>query len=672
MPDSRTDAGAVPPAAAGNRMNLTECPVIVGTAGHVDHGKSSLIHALTGKNPDRLAVERRRGMTVELGFGELALPSGRLVGLVDVPGHAHYLRAMVQGATGVDVAVLAVSAVEGVMPQTREHVHVLELLGVRRMVVALTFIDQADAEMAELAELDVADFLSGTVFADAPVVGVSSLTGEGLPRLLEAIDAEVDAFLADRAQAPARPGLLPRLPVDRCFTIQGAGAVVTGTLWDAPLKVGDELIACPSGSSFRVRGLQVHGDTDKALPGQRVAANLVGDGAASIPRGEMLCGPGADRSTLRLAASLTYLGREGARPRPLRSGERVHVMLGCAEVIGRVMLYERDGGDGGQIDPGGTMVVQLRLEEALPARAGDRFIVLSYSPVQLIGGGTVLLSRCRRTRELSPAAEALLEACTSGGATERLRAWFGLQGLPVRLGDAVRALDLTDEEASAALSALVDEGAVKRLGAGFHLAPEALDAALSKLAEALGALHGAAPKKTGFTPAEVMRAAYPGLSDEDAFAALVGEGEARGICASEAGELFDPHSSAAAARLAAEAAERILGLLDERGLDAPTLGELGDELGIERDTLSKAVRQLTLDRAAVRIERDVIISAAAEKRARAAVADAIQAAGGAATASALREALGVSRKRALAVLQYLDSVRFTVLDKDAGGLRSLR
>ena len=222
---------------------LVECPVIVGTAGHVDHGKSALIEALTGKNPDRLEVERRRGMTVELGFGELALPSGKIVGLVDVPGHAHYLRAMVQGATGIDVAVLVVSAVEGVMPQTREHVRVLELLGVTHMVVALTMCDLADNEMIELAELDVDDFLSDTVFADASIVPVSSKTGAGIDDLLAALDEQVAAcWDACRARAETTDAA-PRLPIDRCFTIKGAGTVVTGTLHDAPVAVGDELMA---------------------------------------------------------------------------------------------------------------------------------------------------------------------------------------------------------------------------------------------------------------------------------------------------------------------------------------------------------------------------------------------------------------------------------------------
>ena len=356
---------------------LAECPVIVGTAGHVDHGKSALIEALTGKNPDRLEVERRRGMTVELGFGELALPSGKIVGLVDVPGHAHYLRAMVQGATGIDVAVLVVSAVEGVMPQTREHVHVLELLGVTHMVVALTMCDLADAEMTELAELDVDDFLSGTVFADAPIVPVSSKAGAGIDDLLAALDEQVAACwdaCRDRAE---RSDAAPRLPIDRCFTIKGVGTVVTGTLHDAPVAVGDELVALPSRTVCRVRGIQVHGDTQQALPGQRVALNLVGDGVAALDRGEILGVADRFGQTLRFMMTFTYLGREGAKPRVLESGARVHVMAGTAEVVGRIMLLDGEA----PMAVGETRTVQVRLEEPLPLRAGDHAVVLSYSPV---------------------------------------------------------------------------------------------------------------------------------------------------------------------------------------------------------------------------------------------------------------------------------------------------
>lgn len=651
---------------------LVECPVLVGTAGHVDHGKSALIEALTGKNPDRLEVEKRRGMTTELGFGELALPSGKIVGLVDVPGHAHYLRAMVQGATGIDVAVLVVSAVEGVMLQTREHVHVLELLGVTRMVVALTMRDLADDETAELAELDVMDFLSGTVFSDAPVVPVSSRTGEGVEDVRGAIDAAIDAFLAESAERSERPGLAPRLPIDRCFSIKGSGTVVTGTLHDAPIMVGDELVSSPAGVRCRVRAIQVHGDTPRALPGQRVALNIVGDGVDVLPRGEVVCGPSAEGSTLRLIARFTYLGREGAKPVPFESGARVHVMAGTAEVIGRIMLMEGEG----PIEAGETRIVQVRLEERLPVRSGDGLIVLAFSPVVLIGGGRVLLSQCRRSRELTDAERSLLAALDAGDLASTVAAWLGIQRLPVPAADVARAIDLSGAEAVRLLLAAVASGDAVALHPEhsteeLYAAPAVLDAALTALADTLAAMHEAAPKQTGFTPGEVVHVAWP-KAGEDVASALILEGCVRGICAIDGAEVFDSHSAAAALRVVREASHRIVALLDEAGLDAPTLPELGQQLQLDRDTMTRALRELSLNHSIVKVEHDVALSAAAEAHAREVVFAAIEAAGGATTTSVLREALGVSRKRAISILEHLDAVRFTALDKDAGGLRSLR
>ena len=649
---------------------LVECPVIVGTAGHVDHGKSALIEALTGKNPDRLEVERRRGMTVELGFGELALPSGKIVGLVDVPGHAHYLRAMVQGATGIDVAVLVVSAVEGVMPQTREHVHVLELLGVTHMVVALTMCDLADGEMTELAELDVDDFLSGTVFAGSPIVPVSSKTGVGIDALLAALDECVDACWGACRDRAERTDAAPRLPIDRCFTIKGAGTVVTGTLHDAPIAVGDELVALPSRTACRVRGIQVHGGTQRALPGQRVALNLVGDGAASLDRGEMLGVEGRFGQTLRFMMTFTYLGREGAKPRVLESGARVHVMAGTAEVVGRIMLMEGEA----PVAVGETRTVQVRLEDPLPLRSGDHAVVLSYSPVMLIGGGRVLLSRCRRSRELADGERALYAALEAGDVAGAVDAWLALQALPVTAADVVAALDIAACYVAAALGELVAQGAVRELSGSdgsLYVNAAVLDGGMDALASTLSAMHTAAPKETGFTPGAVAHAAWPGAG-EDVAAALIAEGCTRGVCAAEGAEVFDPHSAAAAARVVREACERIVALLDEAGLDAPTLPEVGEQLQLDRDTMTRALRELSLNRSIVKVERDVALSAAAEAHARELVAAAIANAGGAATTSVLREALGVSRKRAISILEHLDAVRFTALDKEAGGLRSLR
>lgn len=649
---------------------LVECPVIVGTAGHVDHGKSALIEALTGKNPDRLEVERRRGMTTELGFGELELPSGKLVGLVDVPGHAHYLRAMVQGATGVDVALLAVSAVEGVMPQTREHVRVLELLGVTRMVVALTMRDLADHEIAALAELDVEAFLDGTVFAGASIVPVSSKTGEGLDELLTTLDNTVCSCWSEHLEATAGSGAAPRLPIDRCFSIRGTGTVVTGTLHDGPVSVGDELVALPSQTRCRVRGVQVHGDTQCAVPGQRVALNLVGDGVAGLKRGEMLGVEGRVGQTLRFLMQLTYVGRDGVRAGVLASGTRVHVMAGTAEVLGRIMLLD----DEPPIAVGETCVVQVRLERPLPLRAGDHAVILSYSPISLLGGGRVLLSRCRRARVLSAGERALYAALESGDVADGVHAWLALQTLPVAAAGVAAALDLVTGEVEIVLRGLVDQAAVCELAAGgavLYADASALDAAMDVLAAALSSMHAAAPKEIGFTSGAVAHAAWPGAGNDVAMA-LIAEGCARGVCAVDGAEVFDPHSAAAAIRVVREAGQRIVALLDEAGLNAPTLPEVSEQLQLDRDTMTRVLRELSLNHSIVKVERDVALSAAAEAHAREVVATAIEAAGGAATTSVLREALGVSRKRTISILEHLDAVRFTVLDKESGGLRSLR
>lgn len=415
---------------------------------------------------------------------------------------------MVQGATGIDVAVLVVSAVEGVMPQTREHVHVLELLGVTHMVVALTMCDLADAEMTELAELDVDDFLSGTVFAGAPIVPVSSKTGEGIDALLAALDECVDACWAACRDRAERTDAAPRLPIDRCFTIKGAGTVVTGTLHDAPVAVGDELVALPSRTICRVRGIQVHGDTQRALPGQRVALNLVGDGVASLDRGEMLGVEGRFGQTLRFMMTLTYLGREGAKPRVLESGARVHVMAGTAEVVGRIMLMEGEA----PVAVGESRTVQVRLEDPLPLRAGDHAVVLSYSPVMLIGGGRVLLSRCRRSRELSAGERALYMALEAGDVAGAVDAWLALQALPVAAADVAVALDMAAGDVDAALRALVGQGTVCELTAGdvaLYTSAAALDAAMDALATTLSAMHAAAPKETALRPVPLPM--LPGL-----------------------------------------------------------------------------------------------------------------------------------------------------------------
>jgi selenocysteine-specific elongation factor len=351
--------------------------LVMGTAGHVDHGKTALIKRLTGVDTDRLKEEKERGITIELGFASLTLPGGRTLGVVDVPGHERFVRNMVAGAAGIDLVVLVIAADEGVMPQTREHLHICTLLGIRKGFVALTKIDMVDEEWRELVREDVRMFLRGTFLEEAPVVPVSSLTGAGFPELLSTIGKT-----ADEVEEGADVGLF-RLPVDRVFTIKGFGTVVTGTLVSGKVGTGEEVEISPVGIRARVRGIQVHNRTvEMAEAGQRTAINLQGIDREMVERGHVLTGPGSLTASQRLDCVYRHLSGAG---RKLKNRTLVRFHTGTSEVMARMILLDRD-----DLEPGGECCVQLVLEVPLAAVAGDRFVVRSYSPVTTIGGGVIV------------------------------------------------------------------------------------------------------------------------------------------------------------------------------------------------------------------------------------------------------------------------------------------
>ena len=394
--------------------------LVLGTAGHIDHGKSSLVRALTGVDPDRLAEEKARGITIELGFARLELPDGTALGVVDVPGHERFVRRMIAGATGVDLALLCVAADDGVMPQTEEHLAVLDLLGVRTGVVALTKIDLADAEWVAFASDEVRARLAGTPFADAEIVPVSSRTKEGLGELKAAL-----ARAAART-ARAKAGSLLRLPVDRAFSVKGAGTVVTGTLWSGTAAAGDEVEVLPSGARARIRGVQVHGEAvERAEAGHRVALNLNALSVDEVRPGCFLASPGSLRTTDRFDAEVRYLGAPGAA-RPLESGARVRVAHGTRETGGRVLLM----GGRGALAPKESAFAQIRLDEPLPVSWRDRFVLRSASSARVVGGGAVLRAHPRRSTALGPATEALLAALRDEDEAAAARAAFALEALP--------------------------------------------------------------------------------------------------------------------------------------------------------------------------------------------------------------------------------------------------
>lgn len=351
--------------------------LIIGTAGHVDHGKTALIKALTGIDTDRLKIEKERGISIELGYAFCRLPSGRRAGIVDVPGHERFIKNMLAGVGGIDLVLLVIAADEGIMPQTREHVDIIELLQIRQGVVALTKVDLVDEEFLELVREEVRDFLQTTSLKNAPVVEVSAVTGKGLPELLEALDQ-----VAARAQTKPTAGPV-RLPIDRAFTIAGFGTVVTGTLWSGVIRTNDVLEILPPGLPARVRSLQVHGEkVAEARAGQRVAVNIPGIEVTEAGRGNVLVEKGAFQPAARLDVKLSLLKDA---PKALRQRSRVRFYLGTAEILGRVLFFNRE-----ELAPGETAYAQLLLEEPAVAARGDRFILRSFSPMRTIGGGAII------------------------------------------------------------------------------------------------------------------------------------------------------------------------------------------------------------------------------------------------------------------------------------------
>jgi selenocysteine-specific elongation factor len=370
--------------------------IVVGTAGHIDHGKTALVKALTGVDADRLPEEKKRGITIDIGFAELTL-GGHHVSFIDVPGHERFVKNMLAGASGIDLVVLVVAADEGVMPQTREHFDICKLLGIQAGIVALTKSDLADPETLELARMDIADLTAGSFLEDAPVIPVSSRTGDGIDKLKAALEAAANSI-------PQRPDdHSVHFPIDRSFAVKGFGTVVTGTLSSGEVRVGEELELLPGGRRVRVRGLQSHGNaTETARAGRRVAVNLGGIDHAEIVRGELLAKPETLRTTQILNAAVDVLP---ASPRPLRTRQRVRIHLGTAEVLARVRVLNETG----EIAPGVRDFVQLTLESPTAARLGDRFIIRSYSPQLTIAGGTVLdpLAAKLRKSEFANARETL-------------------------------------------------------------------------------------------------------------------------------------------------------------------------------------------------------------------------------------------------------------------------
>ncbi len=667
--------------------------IIVGTAGHIDHGKTALVKALTGIDPDRLKEEKQRGITIDIGFADLAIGDFRF-GFVDVPGHERFVKNMLAGAHGLDLVMLVVAADESVMPQTREHFDICRLLHVKSGLVALTKSDMVDDELLELARAEVEDFVGGSFLEGAPIIPVSSRTGAGIEELKDAL---ID--LAARVE-PKTAAAVPRLPVDRAFSIKGFGTVVTGTLIAGELAVGDELEVLPAGVRARVRNVQVHGhDTERALAGQRTAINLQGLNVDQVERGSLLAPAGRLRATSMLDVRLELLS---SAARPLVQRARVRLHHGTAEVMARVVILRgsefgvrssgfrvpgsgvepetRKGEPGtlnsepgaqnseprtmnperGSISPGGSAIVQLRLEDALTALPGDRFIVRSYSPQVTIGGGVVIDALPEKHRLRDSSALARLERLENASLSERMAVFIemaGAQGMSEP--DVAARTGATDELIAATTVDLIRSGrALEVSGAPLVLlSSESYQMLARRVTEMLTEHHRREPLALGVNREEVRDRIF-GKVRPEVFRVVIARLAAEGKIAAERDalrlashrpELTDSDESAKNALEAAFMAA---------GLQAGTLEEIAVATGIRIELARKLYTLLAAAGRLVRIGDFVfhiesIADLKSRVRARKQVNSRIDVA-------VFKEITGgLTRKYAIPLLEYLDRERIT-------------
>jgi selenocysteine-specific elongation factor len=647
------------PAGARGEPSLT-----LGTAGHIDHGKTALITRLTGTNTDRLREERERGISIELGYAELELPGGGRVSVVDVPGHERFVRTMVAGATGIDLFLLVVAADDGVMPQTVEHLAVIELLGVQRGVVALTKADLVDDELLELARADVAELLAATPYAKAPIVTVSARDGRGLPELLDALAGAAAATVAGRREGPAR------LPVDRIFALKGIGAVVTGTLWRGGVTAGDRLVVQPAGETVTVRSVQVHDRAVETAPaGRRVALNLRGVDRAHLERGVFLVAAGA-AARIPPTRSFTAGVRLVGGSRPLKTGERVRLHHGTAQHVAHLSFFDRR-----ELAPGAATVAVVRLDGGPAAvEPHDRFILRSLSPGQTIGGGVVLDASPRRFHERA-AQRAFLGALEAGDVRQACLVMATDRGPAGLAAGELVAAGIEPEVAARALTALAKAGDLETVGG-----PAGAAAGERPGVERRWYANGTVAAVAAAVAALLARRAdnHP----ENPFAALVALATAAprfalddlAIVAArlvERGELVERDGSyalAGAGDVLSDAHEALAARVGERLAAArfapPTLASLEEELGAQRRDLNVVLEVLTRRGAVVRVDRDLWFDHGAVDEARERLTEAL-ARRPEITLAEYRDLLGTGRRHAQALLELFDREGLTRRRGDA-------
>jgi selenocysteine-specific elongation factor len=632
--------------------------LILGTAGHIDHGKTSLVRALTGIDTDRLKEEKARGITIELGFAHLEMPeAGIQFGIVDVPGHERFVRAMVAGVGGMDLVMLVVAADEGIMPQTREHLEICQLLGVKRGLVALTKRDMVEPDWLGLVTEEVRDYLAGSFLEEAPIVPVSSRTGEGIDELKKVL-----ASMGREAEEKRHDGPC-RLPVDRVFTITGFGTVVTGTLLSGEIGVGDDVEILPAGLSCKVRGLQVHGaKADKAEAGVRLAVNLQGVEHTEVERGDTVVPKGLYRPTRAVDVRLNYLK---SAPRELKHRSTLRLHSSTYEVPAKVILFDRD-----TLAPGDSVHAQLRLERPVLLLPGDPFVLRTYSPQATLAGGTVLDPAPPRRRRRSNEAMELLQAVEAGNDGEKIRLMIKaslLSGLSFdelvgRTGMAVKKID-------AALAGLLSAGEAVQMvkEPRIFLAREAFDTLKNRLQTEVQTYLRDNVMKDGISKEE-LKSRIPRRSDPRFFGPVLAALEKEQKVVPDRDIIKLPGRKGEATLDQAEFQGKIESLMLKGGTEPPTIKELCDGLGCSEKLLMEHLAFLVKEGRVVKIKSDMFYAPASLAELQEKLVALIRERGEI-TPPEFREVTNLSRKFMIPVMEYFDAMKVTIRVGDKRVLR---
>ncbi|MBN1669978.1 MAG: selenocysteine-specific translation elongation factor [Kiritimatiellae bacterium] len=640
--------------AAVGSASLSTVNITVGTAGHIDHGKTQLVKLLTGCDTDRLPEEKARGMTIDLGFATAALPNDRRVGIVDVPGHERFIHNMVAGVTGIDVVLLVVAADDGVMPQTVEHFHIVRILGVRKGMVAITKVDLVGPERVKEVESEVRNLAAGSFLAGCPVVGVSSKTGQGF-------DAFYDTFVATVDETPERdPGGPFRLYVERSFVLQGRGVIVSGVPRSGTVRLGDSLDLLPGRAAKRVRGIQVYGvDAGEGHAGECVALNMAGLAPDEVTRGCVLTAPGFFHERALLNAKLAILPGEEEAIKP-RMAVRFHI--GTSDVPGYLVLHSQSPP---RVD--GEAYVQLQLKRPVVAAPGDPFIVRRLSPERTLGGGRILAPAQRRIRRSKAEwVAACREQESAFQAPDSAIAYvLAHADAPMKLSDLSRAALVTEAAARTALEALLDAGGGVHLGADSYVHVRHFQETRAQLLAALGRLHEEQPLSTGFAKKDIVHGlGADKLLLQRAFDVLQETGE---VGSGRAGFFLPsrvPRLSPEKAALAAKIAERYR----ETAFAAPRLAEVPEQVGAPAALVEPLVRHLVQTGELVEIDPKVILHKDRVGECREKLVAYLEA-HGTIDAGAFRDLIGTTRKYAIPLLEYWDRQGLT---RREGDLRSLK